>query len=307
MTAKRYRPVSRFWRDLFGAPVYKIPLDAGFTCPNRDGTVGRGGCSFCRNVSFGPYADRGMSLEAQIEAAVTRMRRRRRGEVKFLAYIQNYTGTYAAPDRLKEVYDAALSHRDVIGLAVGTRPDCVPDPVLDLLQTYAARWHVWLEYGLQSIHDRTLARLNRGHTAAQFRDAVIRTRGRGIFIAAHVILGLPGETVADAVETAEALTELGLDGVKIHHLQVIEGTPLAQEWREGNVPVLSPEEYVHWVCTFLEHLSPQMVIHRLIGDVLDGELLLAPRWGVTKTELISMIDCELAWRDTRQGARIRSR
>ncbi len=303
---KRYRPFGRFLKELFGVPVYKIPLDAGFTCPNRDGTTGRGGCMFCSNPSFGPFADRAVPLEEQIAAAVTRLRRRRSGDIRFLAYIQSYTGTYGPLEKLQKIYDAALSHPDVVGLAIGTRPDCVPDPVLDLIQGYATRRHVWLEYGLQSIHDRTLKRLNRGHTAGQFREAVARTRQRGpdIFIAAHVILGLPGETAADAVETARALAEIGVDGVKIHHLQVIRGTALEHEWRRGRVAVLSPAEYVRWVCDFLEHLHPEMTIHRLVGEVLAGDLLAAPRWDLPKSRLLDWIDRELERRGTFQGARL---
>jgi hypothetical protein len=287
--------------------VYKLPLDAGFNCPNRDGTISRGGCIFCYNPSFGPFADQARPLHEQVASSIARLRRRHhRRQIKFLAYIQNYTGTYGSPERLRKIYDAALSHPDVIGLAIGTRPDCVPDPVLDLIESYAARWHVWLEYGLQSIHDRTLERINRGHTAGQFREAVARTRGRGIFICAHVILGLPGETVAEAVETAQALTELGVDGVKIHHLQVIRGTPLEREWQLGRLSTLSPSEYLHWVCDFLEWLDPRITIHRLVGEVLKGDLLVTPRWGLTKTDLLQQVDRELEKRGTAQGARVQT-
>ncbi|ACA59667.1 conserved hypothetical radical SAM protein [Candidatus Desulforudis audaxviator MP104C] len=303
MMQKRYYSFSRFLKERFGGRVYKIPLDAGFTCPNRDGTVGRDGCTFCHNPSFGLFADQALPLEDQLTAASARLRRRHPGPLRFLAYLQNYTGTYGPLDRLKAVYGAAVAHPDVVGLAIGTRPDCVPDPVLDLIGSYAARWHVWLEYGLQSIHNRTLERINRGHTAGQFLDAVARARGRGIFVCAHVILGLPGETPEDTVETARALTQAGVDGVKVHHLQVIRGTPLEAEWRSGRVDVLSPAEYVRWAADFLEHLDAGITIHRLVGEVLNGELLLAPRWNVDKTKILDWIDQELERRGTVQGSR----
>lgn len=300
---KRYYPFSRFLKERFGVPVFKIPLDAGFDCPNRDGTLGRKGCTFCHNPGFGPFADQAKPIQEQIELWVERLRRRRGAGIKFLAYLQNYTGTYGPVERLQRIYDAALDHPDIVGLAVGTRPDCVPEHVLDLIESYAARRHVWLEYGLQSIHERTLARVNRGHTAAQFVDAVARTRGRGIFICAHVILGLPGETAADARDTARALTALGVDGVKIHHLQVIKGTPMEDEWRDGLVQVLAPNEYVQWACDFLERLDPRVAIHRLVGEVLDGRLLVAPRWNLSKSQILTLIDRELERRATFQGAR----
>lgn len=307
MTKKQYYPFSRFLKERFGTRVYKIPLDAGFTCPNRDGTVGRDGCTFCFNPSFGLFADRALSLEDQLTASIDRLRRRHPEPVRFLAYLQNYTGTYGPLDHLKKVYDTAVAHPDVVGLAIGTRPDCVPDPVLDLIASYTERWHVWLEYGLQSIHNRTLERINRGHTAEQFLDAVARTRGRGIFVCVHAILGLPGETQADTVETARALTRAGVDGVKVHHLQVIRGTPLEAEWRSGRVRVLSPAEYVRWTAGFLEHLGAGTTIHRLVGEVLDGELLLVPRWNVDKARVLSWIDRELERRGTAQGSRAAAR
>ncbi len=300
---RRYYPFSRFLKERFGTRVCKIPLDAGFTCPNRDGTVGLDGCSFCHNPSFGPFADLALSLEEQSAVSIARLRRRHPGPLRFLAYLQGYTGTYGTLERLKAVYDAAVAHPDVVGLAIGTRPDCVPDPVLDLVESFAVRRHVWLEYGLQSIHDRTLERINRGHTAGQFLDAITRTRGRGIFICAHVILGLPGETPRDAVETARALTRAGVDGVKLHHLQVIRGTPLEAEWRAGRVAVLSPAEYACWAADFLEHLDAGLTIHRLVGEVRHRELLVAPRWNVDKTRVLDAVDRELERRGTVQGCR----
>lgn len=298
---KRYYTFSRFLREHFGGPVQKIPLDAGFGCPNRDGTVGRGGCIFCLNRAFSPFAGAGLTVTEQIR----RFKARRRGPGRYIAYFQAYTNTYAPVPELRRVYEEALADPEVVGLAVATRPDCVPDPVLDLLQSYTDRWMVWVEYGLQSCHDATLQRINRGHDFATFVDAVARTKGRGIYIGAHVILGLPGETRTQILETAYALNATGVDGVKMHHLQVFEGTPLAVAFLRGEVKTLGPDEYVSLACDFIEALSPQMVILRLVGDVTDDALLLAPRWGVSKAEVINQIDRELERRGTRQGSRLR--
>lgn len=296
---KRYYTFSRFLRESFGGPVFKIPLDAGLGCPNRDGTVGTGGCTFCVNRAFSPFAGAKLSVPEQIEMFKAG---RRRGE-RYIAYFQAYTNTYAPLETLRGIYAEALRDADVVGLAVATRPDCVPDPVLELLQSYTGRWMVWVEYGLQSRNDSTLRRINRGHDFAAFLDAVQRTQDRGIYVGAHVILGLPGETRADMLRTAEALNAAGVDGVKLHHLQVFKGTALAAEWARGKVRVFDVDEYVSAACDFIESLSPGTVILRLVGDVTDEALLLAPHWGVRKTEVISAIDDELITRGTRQGSR----
>ncbi len=304
MNETRYYTLSQYFKQHFGMPVFKIPLDAGFTCPNRDGSIGRDGCSFCHNPSFSPFADQKLNLEEQIEKYLQKAGSyRRQKKQKYLAYIQSYTGTYAPLKKLKLLYDQVFTHPEVVGMAIGTRPDCVPNEVIALIQNYALHKHVWIEYGLQSINNRTLQRINRGHTAEQFVDAVQRTRifGPDIHICAHVILGLPGETVDDALHTAQALSRLGVDGVKIHHLQIIKGTPLAGEWREGKVPVLSTRDYLRWICAFLEHLDSKIVIHRLLGDALTGDLLLAPRWELNKTEIIRQINEELKIRNSFQG------
>ncbi|HIE13138.1 MAG TPA: TIGR01212 family radical SAM protein [Desulfotomaculum sp.] len=297
---KRYYTFRRFLRGLLGSPVYKIPLDAGFGCPNRDGTAGVGGCTFCLNRAFSPFAGDRTAVSEQLRAFKAA---RRPGE-RYIAYFQAYTNTYAPLETLRGLYEEALSDPDVVGLAVATRPDCVPDSVLELLQGYTGRWMVWVEYGLQSSNNETLKRINRGHDFAAFLDAVGRTKGRGIYVGAHVILGLPGETRADLLRTAEALNTSGVDGVKLHHLQVFKGTALAAEWSEGRVGVLTVDEYVSVACDFIESLSPQTVILRLVGDVTDEALLLAPRWGVSKAQVIGAIDAELGRRGTRQGSRL---
>uniref|UniRef100_A0A7C2E965 TIGR01212 family radical SAM protein n=1 Tax=Ammonifex degensii TaxID=42838 RepID=A0A7C2E965_9THEO len=300
MRGKRYYTFSRFLRERFGSPVYKIPLDAGFGCPNRDGTVGTGGCAFCVNRAFSPFAGQGLSIAEQIR----RFKGIKGCEGRYIAYFQAYTNTYAPLARLRRLYEEALSDPEMVGLAVATRPDCVPDPVLDLLQGYTDRWMVWVEYGLQSCHDRTLKRINRGHDFATFLDAVRRTRGRRIYTGAHVIIGLPGESATDILQTAQALNAAGVDGVKLHHLQVFQGAPLAADWAGGGIRTLTVDEYVTLACDFIETLSPRTVILRLVGEVTDDALLLAPRWGVSKAEVIAAIDRELERRGTRQGSRL---
>ncbi len=296
----RYYSLSRFFRERFGFRVYKIPVHAGFACPNRDGAISRKGCIFCWNPSFSPALDYDAgSLRAQVAAGKAAVKRK--GESKFLVYFQPFTNTYAPVEKLRSIYDTALDDHEVIGMCIGTRPDCVPDAVLDLLAEYTGKWHIWLEYGLQSAHDRTLFLINRGHTRADFEDAVARSQGRGLFLCAHVILGLPGETREDMLETASFLSSQPIQGVKIHHLQVIENTPLAEMHQENRVQTYSFEEYVPLVCDFLEWLRPDLVIHRLVGDVLDSGYLLAPRWRVGKAQVINAIEKELELRQSRQG------
>jgi radical SAM protein (TIGR01212 family) len=298
---RRYYPWSEFLREQFGSRVTKIPVHAGFDCPNRDGRVGQSGCIFCWNPSFSPaIKESSPSLTAQIrtgkEAASGHDQR------KFLVYFQSYTNTYAPVDKLRLLYDAALADPDVVGLCIATRPDCVPGPVLDMLEEYARRCHLWLELGLQSANDRTLAIIKRGHTRADFEDAVIRSSGRGFYVCAHVILGLPGEGRREMLETGDFLSSLPVQGVKIHHLQVIAGTPLEAMYQCGQVAPLNFSEYLQLVCDFLERLRPDITIHRLMGEVLDGSLLVAPRWQQGKAAVINAVENELALRGSRQGS-----
>lgn len=297
---KRYRPFSRYLREIFGCRVQKIPLDAGFTCPNRDGRVGLGGCIYCgpRGSGTGAY-ENGVPLGEQIRAAIE-SGKRRFGKCKFIAYFQAFTNTYAPPERLKSLYDEALRHQEVVGLSIGTRPDCAPDEVLELLEEYARRCHFWVEYGLQSAHDYTLELINRGHDIAQFVDAVERTKGRGINICAHIILGLPGETKEEMMATADLVASLELEGIKIHSLYVLKGTKLAEIYQRGEFRLLELEEYVSLVCDFLERLPPDMVIQRLTGEA-PGDLLVAPRWSREKMAVLGKIDTELEQRGSYQG------
>ncbi len=297
---RRYYPFSRFLRQRFGAKVYRVTVDGGFTCPNVDGTVAVGGCVYCDNRSFSPNRRLPRTtIRAQVDRGVAILATRY-GADRFLAYFQAATNTYAPVDKLRRLYDQALAHPQVIGLAVGTRPDCVPDDVLALLESYARDRYVCLELGLQSIHDRSLDWMNRGHHYPAFVDAVGRSQDRGLDLCAHVILGLPGESTADMLASADALAALPVQGVKIHNLHVVKDTPLETMFRAGQVRMMEREEYVSVVCDFLERLPAEMVVHRLQGEA-PPEYLVAPAWCLDKPGVLRAIDAELECRDSWQG------
>jgi uncharacterized protein len=263
------------WRRRFGAPVHRVGLDAGLSCPNRDGSLGTRGCAFCDPASFAPCAGDPRPVPVQLAAGIGSLRRR--GVDKVAAYFQPHTNTHAPLSRLRELWDGVLPFPEVVALCVGTRPDCVADPVLDLLAGYAQGLEVWLELGLQSARDETLDRLGRGHTSGDFADACRRARHRGIRVCAHVILGLPGEGSEDEGRTAAFLAEAGTDGVKVHHLAVGQGTALEAAWRAGEIELLGEEEYAARAAAFVRALPPGTVLHRLVGDTAEGRLL-APRY-----------------------------
>jgi len=297
---KRYYDLKSFFVNRFGCTVYKLQIDAGFTCPNRDGTVGYGGCTYC-DGRFSRLRQRGPlpSVTEQIENGKA-FYRGKRGAQQFIAYFQTATNTYAPLARLKALYDEALAQDDIVGLSVGTRPDCVPDTVIDLFEEYARDRHVWLEYGLQSIHDRTLRLINRGHDSAAFLDALDRTAGRGVNICVHIIVGLPGETREDMLQTARALASLPIQGIKIHLLLALSGTPLGDLYERGKLRMLTRDEYVSTVCDILEILPPEVVIQRLTADGY-RDIYLGPDWGSNKMAVLNAIDGELRRRDSWQG------
>ncbi|MBO1224844.1 MAG: TIGR01212 family radical SAM protein [Candidatus Scalindua sediminis] len=299
----RYYPFSYFLKEKFPFKVHKISIHAGFTCPNRDGLVGTGGCTYCANESFSPnVGETIMPIKEQVEKGM-RFLKRRYGAEKFIAYFQAFTNTYADIDTLKTRYEEALFDKDIIGLSIGTRPDCITDEVLNLINSYTEKYHVWIEYGLQSMHDRTLRLINRGHDYKAFKDAVLRTKDKeNIKICAHVILGLPGEDWDDMMKTAQAVSSLGIDGIKLHHLYIAKNTAMANEYFKGNVKTMKVEEYVSLVCDFLERISPDIVIQRLVGDT-HGNFLISPIWDVSKGEVFSAITEELRRRNSYQGAR----
>jgi radical SAM protein (TIGR01212 family) len=295
----------QYLREQFPFRVFKIAIDAGFTCPNRDGTIGYGGCTFCNSTSFSPNS-RGplVPIERQIADSIRFYKERLQGE-KFIIYFQAYTNTHGSLDRLQRLYEEALGGPDVVGLSIGTRPDCVSEPVMDLLASYAARTHFWLELGLQTSHDMTLRRLNRRHSYAQFVDAVQRAHARSVRVCAHVILGLPGETHAMMMTTADRLAELGVDGVKLHHFYVTKGTALEHAYRRGALRVLELHEYVWLACDFLERTPARVVVQRLTGEVAEPYVV-APHWGVAKLRVRHLIGEEFRRRGTRQGCRVQN-
>lgn len=294
----RYVRFTDHLRQTFACRVHKVCIDAGFTCPNRDGTVAQGGCIYCNNVSFSP-GNRRLSVREQIGRGTQILRKRYKAD-KFIAYFQAYTNTYGDIRLLKSLYDEALHSDDIVGLSIGTRPDCVPDEVLDLLADYASRTYVWLELGLESGHDHTLTLLNRGHTVAAFDDAVRRAQQRGLQLCAHVILGLPGESPAAMLATARHLAALRLDAVKLHHLHVVRHTVLEKMYRRGEVTLLTLDEYATLVAHCLEVLPPEMIIMRLMGDA-PRDTLVAPSWSLHKQAALQRIEQELVRRDTYQG------
>lgn len=284
----------------FGGRVHKISVDAGFGCPNRRGGRAEGGCIFCdTDGSAAVGIARGVPISAQIEQAKALMQRKYRAKW-FIAYFQPFSNTFAPVATLRASYDEALALDKMVGLAVGTRPDCLPEPVLDLLADYHRRTYLWLELGLQSCHDTTLLRLQRGHDYACFLDAYRRAKDRGLRVCVHVILGLPGESREDILATARELARLQVDGIKLHLLHVLRGTPLGDAYLKGEVTMLTQQDYVELVVDVIEELPPQTLIQRLTGDG-PRERLLAPVWSINKWEVLNAIDREWTKRGTRQG------
>lgn len=297
---KKYNQFSRHLKETFGTKVYKVTLDAGFSCPNRDGTVGQAGCIFCdEGGSFSQAHDHKLSVKEQLETGVENLSNRFKAK-KFISYFQAYSNTYGPISHLEKIYRESLEHPDVVGLSIGTRPDCVDKDKINLISNIAQDKYTWIEYGLQSIHNKTLDFINRGHDSQSFIKAVEMTQNKNINICAHVIIGLPGENRKDIMQTAKALADLGIDGVKIHLLCILENTPLAKMYEKGNIALLSEQEYIESVCDFLEVLPPSTTIHRLAGNGLK-KILVAPRWLPKKFELLNRIDNEFDKRDSYQG------
>lgn len=297
---KRYFQYSKHLENFFGCKVYKITLDAGFDCPNRDGTKSSGGCIFCdESGSFSRAHSNILSIEKQLKESSNHLRDRFKAQ-KFLAYFQAYTNTYASVERLRQVYDNVFTNKDVVGMSIGTRPDCVDEEKLNLIEEYAKKYYVWIEYGLQSSHNKTLKLINRGHTVEDFTKAIEMTKGRNIKICAHIILGLPDETREDMLETARFIAKSGVDGIKIHLLCALKGTKLADMYENGVFIPMGEEEYVQTVCDFLELLPSNMTIHRIAGNGLK-EILIAPKWLDNKFSTLNKIDKELERRDSWQG------
>jgi hypothetical protein len=296
----RFYSYNHFLRSRFGGRVHKVSIDAGFTCPNVDGTVATGGCTFCDNRSFSPSRRVPRTqIAAQIDDGIRRIRQRYNVD-QFLAYFQPATNTYAPVSRLRPLYEQALAHPQVVGMAIGTRPDCVGDEVLALLQEIAGRTYLSVEYGVQTIHDASLVWMNRGHDYAASREAIQRSRGRGFELCAHVMLGLPGETREMMLATARELASLGLDAIKLHNLYAVKNTRLADEVASGQVELMSREEYVCTAVDFLELLPPDCVVERTSGDA-PPDYLVGPAWCLDKPGVRAALEAEFARRGSYQG------
>jgi uncharacterized protein len=297
---RRYNAFSAYMKSRFGSSVYKVSVDAGFTCPNRDGTIGTSGCIYCNNACFRPVScESALPISEQIHNGIGHIKRRYKAD-KFLVYFQPYTNTYASVDELERLYSEALANPAVIGLAIGTRPDTVDDQKVALLQSLAEKYFVLVEYGMQSMYDRTLEFINRGHDYETFLKALEMTKSRGIWMGAHIIVGLPTETREEMLATADELSDLPVDFLKIHHLQVIKDTPLAVMYRENPFHVFNYDEFIDFVTEFIERLSPSIVLERLFASAPD-DLLIAPRWEKSGQETIRDIEKKLALKDTWQG------
>ena len=297
-----YFSYSYYLKKVFGFRVQRVSVDAGFTCPNVDGTVAVGGCTFCDNRSFSPSRRLPrQDILDQIDEGISRIKRRYKCK-HFMAYFQPATNTYAPVDTLKRLYEQAIAHPEVMSLAIGTRQDCVPDDVLDLLELFAKKIPLTVEYGLQTIHDKSLDWMNRGHYHDSFVDAMERSVDRGFELCAHIMLGLPGETHEDMMETAQAVAASQLDAVKIHNLYAVDNTPLADQVRSGEVRLMEKDEYINTVVDFLEILPPTMVVERISGEA-PGDWFIGPEWCLDKPAILRALNAEFERRNSWQGKR----
>jgi radical SAM protein (TIGR01212 family) len=297
---ERYNAYGRFLKEKFGGRVYKVSVDGGFNCPNRDGTVGINGCTYCNNDSFRPgTASRLKPVGEQVLTGMDYLRKRY-GAEKFIVYFQPFSNTHAPLEELIPVYESAIAHPDIVGLSVGTRPDCVDDDKIAWFEKLARNLFVTLEYGLQSIYDKTLERINRGHDYRCWLDAVQRTGNRGIWIGTHMILGFPWETREEVLQSARAISDKGIDFLKLHHLHVVKNTEMEREFLSNPFPLPDLDEYVELVVDFLERLNPAIRIERLFGSAPPDQLV-GPVWNKSKAGIRHRIEQRLKERDTWQG------
>lgn len=297
-----YLNYDNYLKNRYNKKVWKISIDAGFTCPNRDGTFGINGCIFCNNKAYTKntfYSNK--SIEDQIKSGIDYYKKYRKAE-KFIVYFQSYTNTYAPLDILKQKYDTILSFNDIVGISIGTRPDCVNDEILDLIKSYSEKLDIWIEYGLQTIHNKTLNLIKRGHNYETFLKAIKITKRRNILVCVHVIIGLPGETKNDILKTAIALSRIGIDGIKFHPLHVVKNTVIEEMYNNSQIKILDLNDYIDIVCDFIEILPKNVVIQRLTADV-NKELLIEPEWcsKKRKMEVIRLINEQFHHRKSYQG------
>ncbi|MCI0414607.1 TIGR01212 family radical SAM protein [bacterium] len=294
---KLYRSYNDYLRERYGERVHKVSIDAGFTCPNRDGTKAVGGCIYCNNDSFN-FSQK-TSVSEQLSSGIERSKRRY-GARKFIAYFQAYTNTYGPLDTLYDAYNTIHQFPEIVGLCIGTRPDCASDEVLEMIQTFAGSHEVWIEYGLESSNDETLRRINRAHTYADFKDAVLRTAGRGIQIGTHIIVGFPWELEQTVYQTANDIASLPVNAIKIHNLHIVRGTPLQRMYERTPFELISMQDYAKWTARILELLPPEMIVLRLSAEC-PSNLLVAPDWCNEKKMIVALISEELLQRNSYQG------
>ncbi|NIR50811.1 TIGR01212 family radical SAM protein [candidate division KSB1 bacterium] len=296
----RYNSYSKFLKETFGTRVHKVPVHAGFTCPNRDGTVAIGGCTYCNIDSFTPQSARArIPIREQVQTGIDYLKKRVKAG-GFIVYFQPYSNTYAPLQHLQDLYEQALEHPDVVGISVGTRPDCVDDDKLDYFQQLSHDTFVTIEYGIESVHDQTLRIINRGHDYACTVDGIQRTAARGLNVCGHLILGFPNETQEQMFQTVEEVSKLPLTFVKLHNLHIVRYTELAKQYREHPFHIFSFEEWVHMACDCLERLNPEFIVERLYGDA-PKKLLIEPQWCRNGAKIIHAIQQELKNRNSHQG------
>lgn len=295
-----YKEFGTWLQAELGCKAQKLSVDAGLTCPNRDGTLGRGGCTFCDNRTFNPaYCRQGGSITDQLEAG-KRFFSRKYPTMKYLAYFQSYSNSYGTLSHLKELYEEALRVPDVVGLVIGTRPDCMPDALLEYLEELNRRTFLLVEYGVESANEETLVRVNRGHTFAQARECIIRTAQRGIRVGVHMILGFPWETRSELIRQAQLIASLPITTIKLHQLQVIKGTQLAREYELHPWPLPTAEEYVDLVLEYISHLPSSLVLERFVSQS-PPEYVIAPRWGLKNHEFSALVKKAIQKRSTQLG------
>lgn len=297
---KRYHNLNCFLREKFGQKVFKISLDAGFSCPNRDGTISKGGCVFCSERGSGDFAgDRCFSISKQFED-IRMMMNKKWKDGKYIAYFQAYTNTYAAIDILREKYEEAINQQDVVALAIATRPDCLSEEVLDLIEEYSNKVYTWVELGLQTSKDETARLINRGYELSAFEEGVINLRKRNIDVVTHVIFGLPGESKIDMINTINYVAHSDIQGIKIHLLHLMKDTPLEKFYKNGDLKLMEMAEYIDLICESITLLPESTVIHRLTGDA-PRDLLIGPMWSLKKWEVLNAIDKKLEDENLYQG------
>lgn len=297
---KRYNSLNYFLREKFGEKVFKISLDAGFSCPNRDGTISSGGCVFCSERGSGDFAgNRCFSITNQFED-IKEMMSKKWKNGKYIAYFQAYTNTYADINTLREKYEEAVSQEGTVALAIATRPDCLSEEVLNLIEEFNDRVYTWVELGLQTVHDNTAKLINRGYSLNVFEEALENLNRRKIDVVVHIIFGLPGETEEQMLETVKYISHKKVKGVKFHLLHLMKNTPLEVLYNKGILKFLEQEQYIDLICRSITLLPPEVVIHRLTGDA-PRNLLIGPKWSLKKWEVLNAIDKELNDKDLYQG------